>query len=159
MVPTGVKAAYVNVKGGSQMQRILVVAVLAVALWDVAFSQTNTRRIKPNKAEVELVALSREFVDTSIGKEMMVVTDGVKLTPTGPMGIAEAKGNWESVNLEDIDVRVDGDKAIVKGRLMFKGHSPEGKASDASSSVTIVYARRAGRWVLSSGCMGECGGQ
>jgi len=141
------------------MQRILVVAVLAVALSAVAFGQTNSRQITPSKSELELVALSREFVETSIGKEIMVRTDRVMLTPTGLMGAAEAKGKWESVNLEDFDALVDGDRAVVKGRVMFKGHSPEGKAIDASSSVTIVYARRAGRWVFSSGCLGDCGGQ
>jgi hypothetical protein len=137
----------------------LVVAVLAVALSPVAFSQTNRRQITPSKSELELVALSREFVDTSIGKKIMVVSDGLVLTPTGLMGTAEAKGKWESVNLEDFDALVDGDRAVVKGRVMFKGHSPEGKAIDASSSVTIVYARREGRWVFSSGCLGDYGGE
>jgi hypothetical protein len=139
------------------MQRILVVAVLAVALSAVAFSQTNSRRITLSKSELELIALSREFVDTSIGKEMIVLTDGVTLTPSGPMGTAEVKGKWESVELEDLDALVDGERAVVTGRVMFKGHSPEGKAIDASSRVKIVYARREGRWEFSSGCLGDCG--
>lgn len=141
------------------MQRILVVAVLAVVLSAIAFSQTNSRRITLSKSELELIELSRQFVDTSIGKDMIMVTDGVTLTPFGPMGTAAVKGKWESVDLEDLDALVDGERAVVTGRVMFKGHSPEGKAIDASSRVTIVYARRKGRWEFRSGCLGDCGGK
>src|SRR6185436_4828639 len=109
------------------MHRILLIAVLAVAFSPVAFSQTNSRQITLSKSELELIALSREFLDTSIGKEIFVVTDGVALTPSGPMGMAVAQGKWESVELEDLNALVDQERAVVTGRIRFKGHSPEGK--------------------------------
>jgi len=83
------------------MHRVLVIAVLAVAFSPAAFSQTNSHQITLSKSELELIA-----------KEIFVVTDGVALTPAGPMGIAAAKGKWESVELEDLNALVDEERAV-----------------------------------------------
>lgn len=141
------------------MQRMLLVAAVALALSAVAFGQTGGRRVTLSKSELELVALSREFVDTSVGKGIVVSTDRVVMTPTGPMGVAEERGKWESVELDDLDAAIDGERAVVTGRVVFKGRSPEGKAIDTSSKVRIVYAMREGRWEFKSGCLGVCGGE
>ena len=141
------------------MQRILVIASVTVALAAAAFSQTNSRQGTLDKSKQELIALSRVFVDTSIGKEMVVVTSGVTLTPSGPMGRAEVKGKWESVDLKDIEARIDGDEAVVTGRVMFRGRSPEGKVINKSSSVKIIYVRKKGGWKFVNGCLGVCGAE
>jgi hypothetical protein len=138
------------------VQRILVIPFVTVALATAALSQTNSPRGTPDKSKQELIALSREFVDTSIGKEIVVVDSGVTLTPSGPAGRAEVKGEWESVDLEDVEASIYGDEAVVTGRVVFRGRSPEGKVINNSSSVRIVYVRKKGGWKFVNGCLGIC---
>src|SRR5919197_6275914 len=80
-----------NPKGGSTMYRTITIAALAFALSATASGQSKGRRPTPSKSEKELIAMSRTFVDTEIGKDIVVVTDGVTLTPSGLMGVAEVK--------------------------------------------------------------------
>lgn len=141
------------------MPRIFLIAALTIVTPVAAFAQENSKRITLTKAELELIALAREFVDTSIGKEIIVVRDGVTLIPSGLMRVAEVKGRWESVELEEIDAHIEGDKAVVTGRVKFNGHSPNGRPIAASSGVRIWYVRREGHWKYVTGCLGGCGTQ
>ena len=141
------------------MRGVITVAVLAVTASAAALGQTKGRQITLNKAELELIALTREFVDTSISKDIVVVAGGLTPVPSGPMVTAEVRGRWESVEVEDFEARINGDEAVVTARVMFGGRLREGGAVSDSSGVRIVYAREGGQWKLRNGCLGACGGK
>lgn len=56
------------------MYRLLTIAAL-VALSAAAFGQSKGQRPVPGKAENELIAMSRTYVETGIGEEIVVATD------------------------------------------------------------------------------------
>ena len=139
------------------MRRILTIALITIAMSAAAFGQSSGQRSTPSKSEKELIAMSRAYVDTAIGKEIVVVTDGVMLTPSGVMSVAEVKGRWDSVELEAPAVRIGGAEAVVTGRVVFKGRSPNGQMVTDTSVVRIRYIREKGGWKYVDGCLGVCG--
>lgn len=139
------------------MRRTLTIIAITVALSAAAFGQSSNPRSTPRKSEKELIAISRANVDAAIAKEMVVATDGVTLTPSGPMGVAKVKGRWDSVELEGPVVRIDGDDAVVVGRIVFKGRSSDGHAITDTGNVRIRYTRQKGGWKFINLCLGVCG--
>ena len=139
------------------MYRSLTIAALVVALSAAASGQSKGQRLVPGKAEQELIAMSHTYVETGLGKDMVVATDEVTRTPSGLMGVAEVKGRWDSVELEMPVVRVGGGEAVVTGRVRFKGRSLEERVIDQASGVKIRYVREKGGWKFVSLCLGTCG--
>jgi predicted YcjX-like family ATPase len=134
------------------MRKLLAFLVLMIAISAVTSSQTNNRHIKRSQSE-ELIALSQEFVKTSI-RAIAVENDGVKITPSGPMASAEVNDQREAMSIKDAKVRIDGDSAIVTGQVIFAGRAPEDKSNN--SSVTIHFLKQRKQWKLVKGCFGEC---
>ncbi len=143
------------IKGDEHMRKFLVVIVLTVAMSAVASSQTNDWQIKRSQSE-ELIALSQEFVKTSIGT-VAVKMSGVKMTPSGPMATAEVKDQREAVGMRDAKLRIHGDYAVVTGQVIFGGQSLEDKSLKSSRCVTIHFLKHKKQWKLMKGCFGECG--
>jgi hypothetical protein len=141
------------------MHRILSTVAVAVSLSAAAFGQSKGRVPAPGNSENVLIVLSRASVDTEIGKDMVVVTDGETLTPTGLMGVAEVKGRWDSVELASPVVRIEGDEAFVTGRVVFKGRPTGGRATKVETPLRIRYVRENGDWKLVDGCLGVCGSE
>lgn len=139
------------------MYRVLTIAAL-VALSAAAFGQARGQRPVPGSAEKELIAMSRTFVETGIGNEIVVATGDETITPSGLMGVAEVKGRWDSVVLESPVVRFEDGEATVTGRVRFKGRSPEGRALNQASEVKIRYVREQGGWKVVNLCLGTCRG-
>lgn len=139
------------------MYRTLTIAALALAFSAAAFGQSRNQPPASGKSEKVLIELSRAFVDSEVGKDMLVATDGVTLTPTGLMGVAEVKGRWDSVELKAPVVRIGSDEAVVTGRVLFKGRLPEGRALEQESGIRIKYVRWKGGWKFVNGCLGSCG--
>lgn len=138
------------------MRKILVMTVLTVAMSAVASSQTNDRQTKRSQSD-ELIALSQEFVKTSI-EAVAVEMGGVKMTPSGPMSTEKVKEQGAAIGIKDTKVQIDGDSAVVTGQVIFGGQSPdEDKTLNSSSSVTIHFLKQKEQWKLVKGCYGECG--
>src|SRR5215216_6656287 len=94
-----------NSKGGSTMYRILLTVAVAVGLSAAALGQSKGRVSEPGKSQKVLIEMTRAYVDTEIGKDILVMTDRETHTPSGLMGVAEVKGRWDSVELEAPVVR------------------------------------------------------
>lgn len=139
------------------MYKSLLTVAVAVSLSAAAFGQTKGRVAAPVKTEKVLIELSRTYVDTEIGKDILVLKDGEMLTPQGLLGVAEVKGRWDSVELEAPVVRIEGDEAVVNGRVVFKGRSTEGRAIKSESGIRIRFVRGKDGWKLADGCLGVCG--
>jgi hypothetical protein len=141
-------------KGDEQMRKAFFTIVLTAAMSAVVSSQAidgNSRHRESN----ELIALSREFVKTSIGA-VAVEMGETKMTPSGPMNTAEVKRYLAAVGIKDAKVHIDGDSAVVKGQLVFAGQSPERPTPNNSSSFTIHFLKQKAEWKLVEGCFGEC---
>jgi ketosteroid isomerase-like protein len=52
----------------------------------------------------------------------------------------------DSLELSDLNVRVEGNAAIVTGINRVKGHDAKGQAFDRKTSFTDTYVKREGRW-------------
>ena len=156
--PVGVeelKSQFID--GGGKMRRILAAVALTVTISVVASGQTNDSQTTRDQSERELIALSREFVDTSVGA-VGVEMGEVKMTPHGPMSTAVVKDQWKPADLEDTKVHFEGDKAVVTGRVIFRGESPKGKEIVFSSGVKLHFIRQKDGWKFVSGCIGNCDG-
>lgn len=56
------------------------------------------------------------------------------------------KQTLDSLELSDLNVRVEGNAAIVTGINRVKGHDAKGQAFDRKTSFTDTYVKRDGRW-------------
>ena len=141
------------------MRITLMVTAVTVALSAAALGQPSSRRFTPSKSERELIAMSRAYVDTAIAKEIVIMTDAMTVTPSGLMGVAKVKGRWDAVELKTPVVRIGDDEAVVTGRVVFKGRSPEGEAVTNTSGVRIRYVREKRGWKYVDLCLGACGSE
>lgn len=139
------------------MYQTLLTVVVVVGLSAAALGQSKGRTSAPVKSGKVLIEMTRAYVDAGIGKDMLVVTERETLTPSGLMGVAEVKGHWESVELEAPVVSFEGDEAFVNGRVVFKGRSPEGRATKIESGLRVRFVREKGGWKIVGGCLGVCG--
>jgi len=138
------------------MTKMFMAVVLAVAMSAVALSQTQSEKVNPSQTEQELAALSRKAVDECIGKEIVVIDDASYKAPTDVPGGATVRGKYAAVELADTQTRVDGEVAVVTGRVVFKGGLPEWQTKEHSSGVTIRFARQKGQWEFAGLCLGKC---
>lgn len=137
------------------MRRILTLAAVAFVFAVAAYGQSGSRQARLSKEEKELIALSRQHVESDTGL-LVVADDGLSLTPSGPMKAVEVKGEVAG-ELVSPAVSIKGDEALVNGRVSFKGRSPEGRAINEESGVRIKYVREKGGWKFVSMCIGACG--
>jgi hypothetical protein len=135
---------------------MFMAAALTVAVSALAVGQTHNRRAAPSQTERELAALSQKAVDDCIGREFVVIDEATYKAPVGVPGRAAVAGKYDAVELADTQARVDGDVAVVTGRVVFKGGLPEWQAKEHSSGVTIRFLRREGRWEFVGLCLGKC---
>ena len=56
------------------------------------------------------------------------------------------KSVYESLELSDMDVRIEGNAAVVTGVNRVKGRDEKGQAFDRSTRFTDTYIKRDGRW-------------
>ena len=138
------------------MTRIIMAAALIVGMSAFALSQTQVRRTALSQTEQELATLSRKVVADSIGKEIVVVEDATPKPSSGAMPAAIVKGQFDAVELTDLRTRINGDLAVVAGRVVFKGGLPDWQTKETSSGVTIRFSKREGQWKFISLCMGKC---
>ena len=128
------------------MTRILMAATLAVVMPALVLSQTQRKQML--LTERELVGLSRKAVVNGVGNEIIVAD---RFT-----GTATVQGKFDTVELVDAKPNINGDRAVVTGRVVFKGGLPEWHTSEKSSGVTIRFIRREGQWRFVGLCLGDC---
>lgn len=139
-----------------QLRRILSAVALTIAVTTFAEGQDGREQATPGDAVQELVTLSREATKDLIGKEMCVVEGAGEYDLFGkPRGVT-CKGEWDEINLNDANVRIDGGEAFVSGSVVFKSGDRGRRASEISTPVVFRFLGREGRWHLAGMCMGKC---
>jgi ketosteroid isomerase-like protein len=58
----------------------------------------------------------------------------------------KSANTYESLELSDLGVRVEGDVAVVSGVNTVKGKDAQGKAIDRKTRFTDTFIRRDGQW-------------
>jgi ketosteroid isomerase-like protein len=138
------------------MKRILIIAILAMAIPSLALAQTIDKKAAPSsKAEQEVVKASAEIIEdfdrTDIAALDRLLADDYIVTQSfGLTSKAQLMNAWKSGSLKyascsdkDRSVRVYGDTAVTTGIVTQKGQNPNGDFT--------IYARYTGVWVKQQG--------
>jgi hypothetical protein len=131
------------------MTRIILAAILTVVTPALVLSQTTQRKqVALRQTERELIALSRQAVVNGVSSDIVVEN---RFT-----GTASTQGKFDTVEFVDAKPSINGDRALVSGRVVFKGGLPGWRAKETSTGVKIGFIKREGRWQLLDLCLGDC---
>jgi len=144
------------------MKSILWLAVFAAVVPFLADAQTEPKT-KPaasagqqgSAVEQELTRLDRELMDATVRKDrtLMERTALERFVFVNPGGGVQERGaapeaNIESAQTENVVVRVDGDTAILTGRVMVKGTLATGADISGRYTYMRVFVKRKDQWRL-----------
>lgn len=90
-----------------------------------------------------------EWFERNLANDMTDTSSGNGALHTKEEDIAALKADktvYESLELSDLKVRVEGNAGIVTGINHLKGHDEQGQAFDVKLSFTDTYIKRKGRW-------------
>lgn len=152
------------------MKRILAVAVLTFSASSLALTQTPDKKMSQEKPVGEKMAASN--VEQAVKKldtervQALLRSDTTTLeriisddyTNTNNSGqvltkaqlMAEVKSGdlkYETIDIDDVQVRVYGDTAVFTGRATVKG-ARKGEDISGQNRLTRVYVKQQGRWQL-----------
>jgi Domain of unknown function (DUF4440) len=149
------------------MRRILLFAVLAATIPLLSNGQTEPKtKPKPTApassqtgaTEQALTKLDRELMDAVVRKdrtlfERTALTRFVFVNPGG--GIEERADategpNIESIQTENVVVRVDGDTAVLTGKANLKGKLANGTDISGQYTYMRVFVKQKGQWRLAA---------
>jgi hypothetical protein len=145
------------------MRRIVLLAVFTAANPLLVYGQTNpgtqtkptTSASQPSGAVDEaLIKLDRELMDAAVRKDKTVFerTATERYVFVNPGGGVQERANategptLESLQTENVTVRVDGDTAIVTGKAMVKGKLADGTDISGPYTYMRVYVKQKGQW-------------
>src|SRR6185503_12014508 len=145
------------------MRRFFLLAVFIAAVPLFVYGQTEPgAQTKPVPAagpqsgavEQALIKLDRELMDAAVSKDKAVfdrvASDHyVFVNPGG--GIQERGASadgpiLESIQTENVMVRVDGDTAVLTGKAMVKGKFANGTDISGPYTYMRVFAKQKGQW-------------
>ena len=148
------------------MRNILVLVVFGLAIPAlIVDAQTDPAKPKPTSpaaqqtgpVEQELTKLDRELMDAAVRNDQtlmqrLAVERHVFINPAG--GVQE-RGDTrgpkiESIQPEDVQVRVHGDTAILIGRATVKGGFPDGRDISGAYRYMRVFVKQQGQWKLAA---------
>jgi ketosteroid isomerase-like protein len=149
------------------MRRFFLLAVFTAAIPLFVYGQTEPgAQTKPVPAagqqsgavEQALIKLDRELMDAAVSKDMAVfervasehyvfVNPGGRIQERG----APADGPiLESIQTENVMVRVDGDTAVLTGKALVKGKFANGADISGPYTYMRVFAKQKGQWRLAA---------
>ena len=144
------------------MRHTLLVSIFLVVL-GICRSALDSQQVKDTSSETQLVVeeikrleaersnaqvhgdyrkldelLAPEFVEINTAANVRTKAENIEGHRTG-------KAHWQAFDLDDLNVHVDRDSAVVTGRLTRKGTFAGGDLS-GQSRYTRYYLKRNGRW-------------
>src|SRR5436305_13187135 len=143
------------------MKRMLVIAVIIVAMGPLAVGQTKSARRSQTESVVERIKkLDQERIQAQIHADAatldrLYADDFIGVGPSGtirtkPQVIADFTSGtlkFQSITTEDVQVRVYGNTAVETGRSTMKGED-KGKTVPQETRFTRVWVKQQGRWRL-----------
>jgi ketosteroid isomerase-like protein len=136
------------------MKHLLAICLLMIAPSALVFTGARS------DDESTLLRMEREWNDAlrtrnvawfeqNFASDVTDISSGDGSLHTKTEDIAALKANrtvYESLELSDLRVRVEGSAGVVTGVNHLKGHDEQGQAFDVRLSFTDTYIRRRGRW-------------
>jgi ketosteroid isomerase-like protein len=147
------------------MRRIVLLAVFTAAIPLLVYGRADPgAQTKPTPSagqqsgavEQALIKLDRELMDAAVRKDKAVfertATDRyVFVNPGGGVqerAMAMEGPTLESIQTENVMVRVDGDTAVVTGKAMVKGKMANGTEINGPYTYMRVFVKQKGEWRL-----------
>ena len=148
------------------MRSILICVVFGLALPSLMFgAQTDQAKPQPTPpaaqstgpVEQELTKLDRELMDAAVRNDQtlmqrVALDRHVFINPGGGVQeIGDTSGpKIESIQSEDVQVRVHGDTAILIGRANVKGRFEDGRDISGPYRYMRVFVKQQGQWKLAA---------
>jgi ketosteroid isomerase-like protein len=149
------------------MRRIVLLAVFTAAVPLFVYGQTDPgAQTKPVPAagqqsgavEQALIKLDREMMDAAVSKDKAVfervASDHyVFVNPGGGVqerAVATEGPTLESIQTENVMVRVEGDTAVLTGKAMVKGKMANGADINGPYTYMRVFVKQKGQWRLAA---------
>jgi hypothetical protein len=149
------------------MRSFFLLAVFTAAVPLLVYGQTDPgAQTKPTPAasqqsgavEQTLIQLDRELMDAAVSKDKTVfqrtaLDRYVFVNPGG--GVQERTAptdgpNMESIQTDNVVVRVHGDTAVLTGRAMVKGKLANGTDISGPYTYMRVFVKQKGQWRLAA---------
>jgi ketosteroid isomerase-like protein len=144
------------------MKRILIILVFLAGICSVVAAQATKNRSDSRKAqrghiEQELIELEKRWNDAYRRKDVAMLNsiladdiviiygDGTRATKSQDIASIGVEEQIESSTLDDFQVQVYGDTAVVMSRLTSSGVR-HGKKFTAQFRYVDIYRKRGGRW-------------
>lgn len=148
------------------MRYMLVLVVLGLAIPSLISSgQTDQAKPTPSPAparqtrpiEQELTKLDRELLDATVRNDQMLMQRVAldRYVFINPVGGVQERGDTqgpkiESIQTQDVQVRVHGDTAILIGHANVKGRFPDGPDISGPYRYMRVFVKQQGQWRLAA---------
>ena len=149
------------------MRSFFLRAVFTAAVPLLVYGQTDPgAQTKPTPStgqqsgavEQTLIRLDRELMDAAVRKDKTVFQQTaldryVFVNPGGGVqerGAATDGPNMESIQTENVVVRLHGDTAVLTGRAMVKGKLPNGTDISGPYTYMRVFVKQKGQWRLAA---------
>lgn len=149
------------------MKRLLVFALLLIALASPAFSQVqNSEAITYSAAQQELITLSEQWNDALARKDMAALERFLAadfyVSAAGALRKTERsvwlknveEMDWNALKYRNIKVDVYGDAAVMTALIDFKVTNRWGIPISTDTQVTDVWTRRNGQWQVAARHLG-----
>ena len=138
------------------MSNILAISLLIIASSALVISKAG----HPPDDESILLQMEREWnealktrnaawFEKNLSSDVTDISSGNGALHTKTEDIAALKADktvYESLELSDLQVRVEGNAGIVTGINHIKGRDEQGQAFDVRLRFTDTYIKRDGRW-------------
>ena len=148
------------------MRRMLVLVVFALAIPSLIISgQTDQAKPTPSPApaqqtgpvEQELAKLDRELMDATVRNDQTLMQRVAleRYVFINPVGGVQERGDpqgpkIESIQTQDVQVRVHGDTAILIGHANVKGRFPDGRDISGPYRYMRVFVKQQAQWRLAA---------
>jgi ketosteroid isomerase-like protein len=143
------------------MNRMLVIAVIIVALGSLTVGQTKSARRTQTATVVEGIRkLDQERIQAQIhadaaALDRIYADDFIGIGPSGtvrtkPQVLADFTSGdlrFQSISTEDVQVRVYGNTAVETGRSIMNGQD-KGQVVPRDNRFTRVWVKKQGHWRL-----------
>ncbi len=143
------------------MNRMLVIAVVIIAVGPLAFGQEHSARRSQTESVAERIRkLDEERIQAQIradaaALDRIYADDFIGIGPSGtvrtkPQVLADFTSHelrFQSITTDDVRIRVYGNTVVETGRSTMVGQD-KGKVVPRENRFTRVWVRRQGRWRL-----------
>ena len=147
------------------MRRIVLLALFTAAVPVLVYGQTDPgAQAKPTPSASQpsgavdeaLMKLDRELMDAAVRNDKTVFerTATERYVFVNPGGGVQERANategptLESLQTENVMVRVDGDTAVLTGKAMVKGKMANGTEINGPYTYMRVFVKQKGQWRL-----------